>query len=480
MLDIGKVNISIIKSGIELENITLLSKQEKEGVPVLKGEIASFKLKGVKLLKALFKQDIIIDEVTISDSHIAGKFPFREKAGSAKVSPLNIRIDRLIFEKLFLDLKSDSTAQAFIIRNGFLNFQSLEVGIFDTLSPAIIKQFDFNAQELKTVSADSMYTMTVLKINYSATSKALTISSFAIQPNYTEYEFADRHQFESDRFEAEFSQVSVQGFSAGDYIKSGNLTSSYLEIGKIKMEAFRDKRKEFRHVNKPMLQEVICTFPGTINIDSACILNGSVTYTEHAEEANEAGMIWFDELKACIYNISNDTVYKTREAYLEIKAEAMLMGKGKANIYFKGRIFDSENTFTVNGTLSGMEVMEMNPILEKNAFVYATAGKVESMDFSITADKNGAAGKMKMIYKGLDLTIKNKDTDDTTALKEQIISLIANMKVMDSNPMPGEEVRIGIIDYERDPEKFLFNYIVKSIMSGIKSSLVRIPKEKKK
>ena len=103
------------------------------------------------------------------------------------------------------------------------------------------------------------------------------------------------------------------------------------------MKAFRDKREEFRHVNKPTFQELIYSFPGTIDIDSVGILNGSITYTEHAEEANEPGMIRFDELKALIYNISNDSVYKTKEAYLEIKAEALLMGKGKANVFLKAK-----------------------------------------------------------------------------------------------------------------------------------------------
>jgi len=44
------------------------------------------------------------------------------------------------------------------------------------------------------------------------------------------------------------------------------------------------------------------------------------------------------------------------------------------------------------------------------------------------------------------------------------------MVVINENPKPGKEVRVGIIDFERDPEKFIFNYWVKSLLSGIKSS----------
>ena len=72
--------------------------------------------------------------------------------------------------------------------------------------------------------------------------------------------------------------------------------------------------------------------------------------------------------------------------------------------------------------------------------------------------------------------VKNKRTDDTTAFRERFISFIANRRVLDSNPIPGEEVREGIIDYERDPERFLFHYCFKSILSGIKSSFLRNPK----
>jgi hypothetical protein len=479
-LDIGKLNISIIKRGVELENITLSSKQEKEGVAVLKGEITSVRIKGVKLLKAIFRQDIEIFEVTVSDSRIAGEFHFPGKAVNAKISPLNITIDRLILDNFSLELKSDSTAQAYLIRDGFIYFQYLKVEKSDTLSPVILKQFDFDAKELKTVTSDSLYTIAALGINYSAVSKTLSVSNFAIQPNYTDYEFTSRHQFESDRIDAELSQISFHDFSAEDFIKSGNLTGSYIEVGEIGLKAFRDKREEFRHVNKPTLQELIYSYPGTIDIDSVGILNGSITYVEHAEGANEPGMIRFDELKAMIYKISNDTLYKTKEGYLELKAEALLMGKGKANVFLKGRIFDRENTFEMHGTLSAMEAMEMNPILEKNAFLYVTSGNIETMNFSFAANNTRATGNMQLNYKGLNLTIKNKHTDDTTAFKEQLISMIANMKIMDSNPMPGEELRTGVIYYERDPEKFLFNYFVKSIMSGITSSLVRNPKESKK
>jgi hypothetical protein len=246
------------------------------------------------------------------------------------------------------------------------------------------------------------------------------------------------------------------------------------------MKVFRDKRKELRHVNKPAFQDMIYNFPGTIRIDSIGFIKGNVIYTQHAEESNEPGSTSVNEINAKIYKITNDTIYKTKNDCLELNGDALLMGKARMTILLKGRIFDSQNTFSLNGTLSSLEANELNPILEKSAFIYATSGKIDSINFSFTANNAKAIGKMTMLYHGLDIAVKNKRTDDTTAFRERFISLIANRKVLDSNPIPDKDVREGIIDNERDPERFLFSYCFKSILSGIKSSLVKSPKKKSK
>ncbi len=479
-IKIDKVHISIIHSGIELENITLQSKQTHGDIHDMTGEIASVSFKGIKLAKAIFKNDIDVGEVSVFNSRIKGVIPFPEKARPPKISSLNIRIDSLFFDKLVVEIKDSATAQAYSIKDGVLKIYDMQIAKLDTLSPEIFTKFDFDIQELHTVSADSMYTIKAIGTNYSVRSKTLKVSNFAIQPNYKGYEFTSRHKFETDRIEAHLDSVYFYGFSAADYLKSGSLVSSRIEIGKMEVNAFRDKRKEFRHVNKPAFQDMITNYPGLINIDSVGILSGSITYTEHAEEAEEPGIISFNEFNAEISNITNDTVYKADDEFFELHAKALLMNKGEMTILLKSRLFDNRNTFSVEGSLSGMEVKELNPMLENNAFIYANSGKIDQMNFSFTANNTKASGTMTLLYNGLDVTIKNKRTDDTTSVKSWVVSILANKKIRNSNPAPGEKVRIGIIDQDRDPERFLFNYSFKAILSGIKSSIDKAPRERKK
>ena len=481
-IKIEKVHVSIFRSGVEFENITLNSKPENYEQPGLNGEIESVKIKGIHLMKALFKKDYHIREVDIFNSRLTGKVALQKKAGPAKVSPVNIRIENLIFEKLFVDLKDSATAQSYLIKDGVLKVFDINVGKQDTLSPDIINQFEIVAPEFKTVTSDSLYTFIGVGINYSATSNTLTADSFAVNPNYTEYEFTARSQFQMNRIQADISGLSFHNFSVADYIKSRNITSSYIEIGEMEMQVFKDKRKKFRHVEKPTFQDMIYNYPAAMNIDSIAVLGGNVVYTEHSEKAIEKGSISFNDIDARIYKITNDTIYKTEKAYLELNAKALLNGKGKLSILLKARIFDNQNTFAINGTLSGMEASDLNPIFEKSAAIKITSGKINTMNFSFSANNTKATGNMKMLYQDLKFDIINKQTGETTAFKEQVKTWIANIILIESNPMPGKEVRPGIIEYERDPERFLFGYFFRSLLSGIKTSVIKTksPKKSKK
>jgi hypothetical protein len=299
----------------------------------------------------------------------------------------------------------------------------------------------------------------------------LFIDSLFARPNYTNYDFTSRHAFQTNRIEVALSDIYVYDLDSEDYLRSMSLRSPYIEIGQMDMKVFRDKREEFRHLNKPAFQDILYDFPHTFLIDSIILMKGNVTFTVHAEEANEPGIVSFNEINASLYKLTNDTSYKTEKGFLEIKADALLMGKGKMAVHLKERIFDSNNVFSLEGTLSGLEASELNPILEKSAFFYATSGKIDALSFSFVANNDRATGKMIMLYHGLDIAVKNKQTDDTTALRERFVSYIANRRIPDSNPGQGEDVREGTIDYVRDPERSVLHYCFRSILSGITSTL---------
>ena len=254
--------------------------------------------------------------------------------------PLNLKISRLLFDTIDIAIENTSNALAYSVKEGALKLYELQVKKLDTLSLGIIKLFDFEAEKLLSVSSDSMYSFSGRGIIYSSNSNTLAIDSFFVSPNYTDYEFTSRYKYQTNRIESSFSNIYFYDFYAADYLSSGNLLSSWIEIGKMDMKVFRDKRKEILHVNQPVFQKMIYNYPGMIHIDSIGFVNANVIYIEHAEKANEMGMVSFNEINAKIYKLSNDTIYKTESACMELKADAFLMGKGKMSILLKSKIYD--------------------------------------------------------------------------------------------------------------------------------------------
>lgn len=479
-IEIDNVNVAFLSWGIELKTIRITSKVAVPAKNELKLEIASVKFKRIDFYKLISTSDIKIEEILISRGRLQGEMPEEKKEPKPVISNANIEIGKIVFHQLEFDVKNFSSPQIFSAKEGTINLHHVKFNKKDTVSLANIKEFDLKVEEFSTILPDSLYTLKAGGIVYDAKDNRLTLEDFIVHANYPDYVFAARQKYQSDCVRAIVKNISFNDFSVEDFIKENKLVSTYVEVEEMDIHVFRDKRKEFHHTVKPMVQDLIYDYKGKLRIDSVGLINGNVTYVEHVEQAVHPGKISFTGINAKVYNIDNDTIYKTTEKFLEIKGYTYLMGKGKVTIALKGKLYDPHNAVLISGSLSTMDASVVNPMLEKNAFIYVTAGKVQSINFTFRADKYKANGKMIMLYEGLDVAVKDKKTNDTTALKAKVISLVANKMIRDSNPEKGDETREGIIEYERDPERFLFNYCFKSILSGLKSSLSKPHKEKEK
>jgi hypothetical protein len=479
-IEINRVRIFLLQAGIEIESITIHTDPSIETYGDLNGKISFVKISGIHLLQALFYHDYHFKRLIISEPVIVGRIPFPRHVTAAVLSPFNLRIDIASFEKINFDLQNKSDSRAYRMKDGILNMYNFHVAQKDTLSQRIISQFHFQSEEIQAVTTDSIYTITGRGVIYSAKANTLEINNFSIKPNFSDSKFMARFKYETDRIEAVFKDIYIHDFPAVDYVRSGNIISTYFKIGDMDVKVYRDKRKKFRHKIRPAFQDIIYNYQAPLKIDTIGILNGKVVYLEMVDNARAQGRITFSNIRATIYNVLNDSAYKEKEAFLRLKAEGMFMDKSQIRVLLKARLYDKQNTFTVSGHLSDLELKALNPMLENGAFLVATAGKIDTMSFNFVANNIGSSGKMKLFYHGLAVTVLNKETGDSSGLKQKIITFIANRKLIDANPLPGKEVREGEIDHVRDPERFLFSYCFRSILSGIKTTILKNPGEEKK
>jgi hypothetical protein len=201
-------------------------------------------------------------------------------------------------------------------------------------------------------------------------------------------------------------------------------------------------------------------------------VSADIGYKQFAEESIHPGRVFFTDLNGMIYNLTNDTLNENLSDTILANLDAKFMNRSKAAIQVKIPMASANQSIYVNGTLASLDVRDLNIMTENVAFVRLNGGKIKSMEYHFTMDKNNSLGNMILVYDDLDISLINKDAGRSTGIKIKVMNFIAKKFIIQSsNPSPGKPVRQGIISYPRNPEKFIINYGWKSIFSGIKSTI---------
>jgi hypothetical protein len=119
-----------------------------------------------------------------------------------------------------------------------------------------------------------------------------------------------------------------------------------------------------------------------------------------------------------------------------------------------------------------MEMTELNQMLVPNEYIRIDSGYMISTKFMVNASRERATGEMHLQYKDLKITLL-KDKDEAGVKDRGLLSSLANATIrmlkLDSSADENEKAHIY---FNRDMNKGVFNYIVKSLLSGVVASVV--------
>jgi hypothetical protein len=89
----------------------------------------------------------------------------------------------------------------------------------------------------------------------------------------------------------------------------------------------------------------------------------------------------------------------------------------------------------------------------------------------LNGNNSRAIGRLYFRYE--DLAIKLHPTKPGTwnRVEQSLLTEVVNLLLSDSNPNDDGKLKHGIIYFERDESKGFFNFVWKSLLSGIKSSV---------
>lgn len=251
-------------------------------------------------------------------------------------------------------------------------------------------------------------------------------------------------------------------------LRDSLFTASEVHIASPELHVYRDKRLPFiKKENTPLPIALIRSLAFGAAIDTVRIMNAKITYEEFPEQGFQTGQVTFERLNASLDHISNRDYFSNyKQSTLIVSSNIM---EGVINAEFS-LPYGEPQIYNAKGSIRNLELNHLNPILENLAFISITSGMLNLLTFDFDYNDFVSRGSLLVNYDNLKIVSMTKEKEST---KNEFKSWILNTALRKDKDKSMDKVkRTGTIYIERDRKRAIFNVWVKSLFSGLKSSVL--------
>ncbi len=421
---------------------------------------------------------VMIDSPGVSASSASSLEAFHKPLHSIKVGEVR-------FQNIDLAMSSSKESKVAHLNNisgKVTNILFDSVNLHDQQKILFAEDIQLSKPEYTIISRDSMYTFSFDDVYLSTAEKSIRVDDIQIKPNYMKYEFSRKLGYQTDRMDVFFDGVSVEGVDFKRIIEDTYLYARHIRINNTNFEAFRDKRLPFPEWHtSPMPQDMIASLGFGLDVDTLFLKKAKILYGEMVEKSVEPGEISFNNMSVSLSNITNDSLQILIDPIMVMNVRGRIMDKGDLNARLMLKLNHPSDTFAFNASLSKIDLSEFNS-LSVNLFgveIKSGDGAVDTLN--IFGNKNYAIGQLYFPYRKFKIRMINRQKGNRGGIGDGILTFLANNILLKSNNRRfGRPVRVGEIFYQRDPQKSIFNYLWKGVLSGVESTLGYKTREQKK
>ncbi len=481
--NVGSVNVNIFTQNISISDLDFNPGDSANygdsanNIP-FKALIKYIALKKVSLYSLLVNKKLEIKEILIDNGNIR----FRRKRSvkddhdeQPKEIPIKkIIVGRIVLKNLNTTVVNDSLIQCSGLLNMTLNnIQSSDTTGIDNIAAYNVKDLEVKITHLLYNSADGFYQTHIAAIYLASNEEKLIVDSLALLPRYAKFKFSRVAGKQIDRLKTFIPRIEITGLQY-DHFRDSTFLASKIAIISAEIFSFRDKRMPFKETeNKPLPIAAIKEFDFGIEVDTLQFKDAIVTYEEFPPDGFKSGKLVFEDLQATLVNLTNNA-YQNKPHFATLEASAKIMGKGLIEASFTLPL-DENKQYHAKGKISQMSLSHLNPVLENLAFIRIESGRLNALNFDFDYNDKSSKGTLTINYEDLKITgLKKEKSKDESDIKTFLINTVVKNDKDKNMPI---DKRTGAIEFERDRKRQIFNFWWKSLLSGIKASVLNADKD---
>ncbi len=450
--------------------------------------LPSLTMKGFYFDKAVFSNQWKMDEIKIEkpalvldvrpDERNKHQSTDLLKAQKIKLPPFMTSLDvgkvRMNEGSFDLRVTKENATRSYSVSDIDLIADGLRIDSADrvdreTASLFFCRDVTFSSGGQRWISSDSMYTYSFAGFGFSSGARQAHVDSFTMIPNFSKFDFSRKIGHQTDRFVVKVPRIQWDDLELKKLLQNQEICSGRMTMEGINIEAYRDKRVVFPESQRPPMPARMVKMIGIpVTIDTVVITGGGVVYEEQTGE--EPGKVLFDRMNATLVNLTNDPINQDRPMVCHVTS--LLMGKAFLDARLNIPLNAPNDTFSLVAHVDEANLTDFNPLVSKLLPFKIRSGTVTNTEIKqFYANNDYSRGTMQMDYQNINIEIQNTKPGIWNRWKTGLETLLINWLVPDSNPKKNGKTRVGYIIYERDKSKGFFNFVWKSMLSGIKSSL---------
>lgn len=327
---------------------------------------------------------------------------------------------------------------------------------------------------LKHTLKDSIYTLSVHQIGFSTGGKSAYIDSLQLKPNYSRSELPGILGHQTDIVEVTIPQMVFSEIDFRQLLDSGHLIAKRVNIRNLQFADYRDKRVTLPHGPTPFMpQQMLKKITLPMRIDSIFLSDAYVSYEEQIN--SEPGRIFFSNTNMLLTGFSTMEKMKPTSSNIPpliVHGNALLMGAAPVEAWAWFPLNHPRDSFNLKANVGLLNLPDLNPIVSHLLPVSINSGVTEKTHIQyMHANKENSRGFMDVTFSGFSVRLENTGSGAADPLKTLLMNEIVNIIIPDQNPRYDGKYRTGVIYYQRDTLKSFFNFVWKSTLSGLKSSV---------
>jgi hypothetical protein len=426
-------------------------------------KVKSISLNGVSIYQIVINKSIHFSEVIIDSGTL--NFDISKDTISKVKSNLvykEFHIKKILFQDINLHILSDSIESASVKVNGTIGELNIKLDSSTTYSA---KTCELVLANIQVSRYNGMYGGAASRVLISTSKQSIEIDSMLLIPNYSKYEFGHQAGEQIARLNLSIPQIVIKGLHF-DKLFEKSIIASHIEINSFDLYSFKDKRLPFlRKRIIPLPMESFLKLPWHISFDTTIITNSHITIEEFPEAGITTGFVTFDHVNAS-FSALNNRIKKDENPYTTLHATGLIMGTGKIIADFQLPL-DGKSIYKANGSVSQIPFIQFNSIL-KTADLRSESGQLNFLTFNFNYDETRSRGNLEIDYEDLRINVLNKNKNSTNTVKTILINAVVKNNI---NQSKSPIKRLGVIDSERNQQKFIFNFWWLSILDGLKSAM---------